>query len=479
MDGHEIKRRGFLGAVLFLGNSGYSAILGLVANFLFTLYLTPAQYGLYFIILSLTASFTYFTDLGLAAALIQKNDPSEDDYYTAFTAQLLLVSVVVFFGILLTPFLVMWGSLDPQGKYLYIAMLTSLFILSFKSIPSVKLERQLQYKHIVAVQAFEQTLFYTVSAVLLIMGYGLTALTVAVIVRSLAGTISIYALTKWKPSIHIEKDSLKSILRFGIPFQSNVFLAFLKDELLTIYLAATLGLGAMGYVGWAKKWAEAPLRIVADNTNRVLFPLFSRVQEDTQKLGVGIEKALRYNSIILMPMFTIGFFCMPLLVEIIPKYNKWEEALGAFSLFLISSLFVSFTTPLINVFNATGKVKYSVSFMVLWVILNWTVVPLCARLFGYNGVALAFAINSLTWIAVTLVMKQRVQFRFFHSIGMPLIASIVLGIVLYALTHFFSPSWLLLALCILLGGLSYSATTLFLSKGKIVGEIRELALQNK
>lgn len=468
---HEIKRRGIMGALFFLGNSGYMAILGLIANLLFTIYLTPAQYGLYFIVLSITASFNYFTDLGLAAALVQKKEPKESEFYTAFTLQFILVSCVVTIAILLTPLLVNSQSIDIAGRNLYLAMIFSLFILSFKSIPSTRLERSLNYKVIVWIQAIEQTVFYTLSAILLIMGFGLTALTVSVIVRSIIGTTLIYYNTRWVPRFQIDRLHVRSILSFGIPFQSNVFLAFLKDELLNMYLAATLGLTAMGYIGWAKKWAEAPLRIVADNTNRVLFPIFSKVQDDTEKLRKGIEKALEYNSLVLMPMFMGAFFCMPLIVDIIPKYSKWEIAIPSFNLFIFSALCVSFISPLINVFNATGRVKISVSFMILWVVLNWTIVPVLARILGFQGVAVAFAINSLTFVFVIARMKKYVQFSFFNSIRIPFIATIIMGIVLFAIRSVLPfSSIVLLITMILTGGITYLLSLYLITGGKVMSD---------
>ena len=142
---NDIKKKGALGVLLFLGNSSYTAALALIANFFFTIYLSPAQYGLYFIVLSLITIFTYFTDLGLAASLVQKKEPEEEEFYIAFTLQLILVSAVVVVGAMLTPLLVKQYSLTSPGIVLYLSMLGSLFLLSLKSIPSTRLDRSLAY----------------------------------------------------------------------------------------------------------------------------------------------------------------------------------------------------------------------------------------------------------------------------------------------------------------------------------------------
>ena len=68
------------------------------------------------------------------------------------------------------------------------------------------------------------------------------------------------------------------------------FLALVKDDLLTVFLGKVLPFTEVGYIGWAKKWAEVPLRLVMDSVVRVTFPTFSRIQESKETLSRAIEK---------------------------------------------------------------------------------------------------------------------------------------------------------------------------------------------
>jgi O-antigen/teichoic acid export membrane protein len=468
----EIKRKGLFGIMYFLGNSAYSAFLGLIANLVFTIYLSPAEYGLYFIVLSIIMIFSYFTDLGLAASLVQSKNPKEEEFHTAFTIQLTLVTTIVIVGLLLTPIIIKLYSFTSPGISLYLGMIFSLFILSFKSIPSTRLERQLAYSKIVLTQVVESTTFYAISIILLLAGFKIYALTFAVIARSFVGTSLIYYFTRWVPKFTFNKKYAKRILSYGIPFQSNVLLAFVKDDLLNLFLASQLGLGAMGYVGWAKKWAETPLKIIMDNVNRVLFPIFSKFQDNKERLALMIEKVVFFSSLILMPILAGAFFTMPYMIVIIPKYIKWETALTSFNFFLLSTLFVSFTSPFINVFNAIGKVRTSVKFMLLWIALNWTVVPLMIFKFGFTGVSIAFAFNSLSFILVILKLKDYVNFQFLKAIRAPLLSTSVMSLVIYIIQQILLlKPWTELLVTATVGVCVYSTMIYILTKGKFIPEI--------
>ncbi|MFA6005472.1 MAG: oligosaccharide flippase family protein [Patescibacteria group bacterium] len=467
----DIKRKGLLGIAYFLGNSTYSAILGLVANLVFTIFLQPSEYGLYFIVLSIMTIFNYFTDVGLAASLIQHKNPGDNEYHTAFTIQIGLVTTIVAIGAALTPVIGTFYHFSVSGITLYIAMLISLFLLSLKSIPSARLERELEYSKIVATQAIESTLFYVVSIVFLLAGFKIYALAIAVIIRSIAGMTLIYGLTKWRPRLYFDKVHAKAILSFGIPFQSNVLLAFVKDDLLNLYMANVLGLSGIGYVGWAKKWAEAPLRIIIDNLNKVLFPVFSKMQDDKEKLAHSLEKIIFYNCLLLFPVLVGAYFMMPLFVAIIPKYQKWTTALPSFSFFLISSLLVSFTTPAINMFNAIGKVRISVKFMILWIILNWTMVPLSIHFFGLVGVSIAFALNATSFVLVIWQLKRNIPFQFIKSVFKPAVATVIMAVILTIIQRFDFSYYMKSVVLFGAGAISYSAAIMFMTKGSFINEI--------
>ena len=88
---------------LFL-QSGYSAILGFAANLILTILLSPSVFGIYITVLSLISFLNYFSDVGLAASIIQKKDLSNDDVKTTFTVQQILILTIIIIGFMSTSF---------------------------------------------------------------------------------------------------------------------------------------------------------------------------------------------------------------------------------------------------------------------------------------------------------------------------------------------------------------------------------------
>ncbi|NCO89047.1 hypothetical protein AUK04_00110 [Candidatus Roizmanbacteria bacterium CG2_30_33_16] len=468
----DIKKNTIISALSLFFQSGYSAVLGLGANLAITILLSPEIFGIYITVLSMISLLNYFSDIGLAASLVQKKEVSDDDIRTTFTIQQILVITIVTLGYLLTGFIQRFYKLPQTGVYLYWALLISFVFSSLKTIPSILLERKIKFQKIVMVQIIENTLFYLTIIILAVLKFGLMSFTFAVLVRSISGLIVIYSIAPWQPKLGFSIVSLKKLLSFGLPFQASSFLALFKDELITLYLGKTLGFTGLGYIGWAKKWAEAPIRIIMDNISRVLFPVIARIQQDKNKVGRLLDKILYYQTILLAPIIMGSFIVMDSFIKIIPRYSKWEPALPLFYLMCISSFLSSYSSPFTNLFNAMGKAKTTFLFMMLWTVSTWIFTPILTHYFGYYGFPMTQVILSLAFILVISKARELVEFHFIKSIKQPIIAAILMGIIISLINLFILNSLLDLIMLIIIGGLIYAFFLQILFKINIIKEIK-------
>ncbi len=425
--GQSIKRKSFISAFSLFFQSGYSAVLGFVANLILTILLPPSVFGIYITVLAIIAFLNYFSDVGLAASLIQKKNITDADIKTTFTAQQILIIAVILIGFFATPTVKNFYNLPPGAIYLYWALLISFFLSSLKTIPSIFLERKIQFQKIVFVQLVENSVFYITVSIFALLGFGLHSFTFAVILRSITGLVLIYSLSFWMPRVGISIPSLKELLSFGLPFQASSFLAIFKDELITLYLGKVVGFQTLGLIGFAKKWAEAPIRIIMDNVSKVVFPLIARFQSDKKAIKNLSEKILYYQSSLLAPILIGLVLIMPKLIEIIPNYSKWEPALPLFYIFAASSLIVSYSAPFMNILNALGKVKVTFLFMAFFTALIWVLTPTLISMYGAIGFPLAHIIVSVFYILVIIKAKSLIKFEFIKPIYAFLISSLIMG----------------------------------------------------
>jgi O-antigen/teichoic acid export membrane protein len=429
----SIKKKSLSGIVALTSRTFILQIIAFAATFLLTVFLSPSVFGIFYIVSAIISFLSYFSDIGLAAALIQKKEQlTPDDLSTTFTIQQLLVvplSCLVFF---LAPYIASFYGLDNTGTMLMRALVVSFFFSSLKTIPSVLLERNLSFKLLVIPQIAETLGFYLVAVLMAWRGYGVTSFTWAVLVRAVIGLCLMYIISPWRIRLSISKTVARRLLRFGVPFQMNSFLALLKDDLMTVFLGKILPLAEVGYIGWAKKWAEVPLRLIMDSVIRVTFPTFSRLQHSRELLGKAIEKALFGLALTMFPISAGLLFFVGPAVGIIPKYGKWEPALLSFALFVVSAVFAGFSTPLTNALNAVGRIKITMTLMIFWTIATWLLTVLLVHSIGFNGFALGLLILSLSIIVVIRLVKRYATFAFVDNIKWPLAGALVQSVWYFA-----------------------------------------------
>lgn len=464
IDVQVVARKSVQGIAALVSRTFLVQLLSIASNFILTLYLEPSMFGVFFVVSAINMFLAYFQDIGLAALIIQKkSEPTLAELRTTFTIQQVLVLTIIVLTLFLIPQIQTIFHLSQEGIYVLYAYLASFFLSSLKTIPTVLLERRLDFQKLVIPQIVENATYSICLIIFAVNGFGINTFTIAILARSIIGLPIIYALQSWPIGFAFQKHIFKDLVSLGSPFQANSILALVKDDLLNLYIGATLPLTQVGYIGFGQKWAFMPLRLVMDNVIKVTFPAYSRLQHDKEALRLVVEKALFLTALFIFPI-VVGFILFsPYFVSYIPKYQKWEPALFSLAFFSLNALFASISVPLTNFLNAIGKVKTTLKFMVGWTILTWVLTPLFITLFGYNGVAVASFLVAASVLIILIPVKKHLSFSFTKPIKTPLFAALCMAVFVFLIQGMVN-SFLSLGVAIGMSSIVYGVVMLLFAK---------------
>ncbi|HCR81208.1 MAG: Polysaccharide biosynthesis protein [Candidatus Pacebacteria bacterium GW2011_GWB1_47_8] len=472
----EIKKRSLTGAVSYFLRTIFLQLIGLVAVFLLSAFFTPADFGVYGFVVQIIGLLIFFSDIGLAAALVQKkNEPSKTEYRVAFTVQSLLsLGIVAVVGLLLASGWVQ-NKVGEAGTWVLLSLALSFPLATLKTIPSIRLERKLLFSKLVVPQVFEQLVFYGLLIGLAWQGMGVMAYTYAVVARSVIGVIVMWLIEPWlEIGFRWHGPTLRSLLGFGVKFQFNDFLARIKDQLFFLGLGVFLPLDQFGYIQWAKNWSMYPYNLTVQNVLAITFPTYSRLQARVDLLQKAIEKSLFFISLAIFPILTgMSIFIWPL-TQVITQYRQWQPAVLSFIFFTLSIGWAALSTPLVNTLNAIGQINKTLKLMGLWTVLTWVLTPLLLWRLGYNGVALAALVISFTSVLSVKLVKQHVPVRIIPQVSLALTGSLTM-----ALVGIFGMAWWSSSLRLLLLGMTASSAAYLAVIGlfgwqRLVAEIQSL-----
>ena len=456
-----VKKRSVAGVMVLTGRTFILQIIGLVAQLFLFAYLGRYEFGVFAIVSAVINFLVYFSDIGLAAALIQKKEtPTDIDLKTTFFVQQFLVVSLIILVFLFSPLITSHYSLSNDGKILLYALSLSLLFSSLKSIPSVLLERKLEFVKLVFPQILEQVVYSVVLVVFAMKGLGLTSFTIAVIARGIVGLIAIYLVQPWKPGIAFSKKTLLGLFKFGVPYQINTFLATFKDDGMTLVLGSILGPAGVGILAFAQKIARLPLTFFMDTVTRVTFPAFSRMQGAKGDLERSVTRSIFFICFLVFPSLVGIVIIAPILVRIIPRYNQWVPALIPLVFVSINFVFAAATTQLTNLLNAIGRIKNTFYLMIMWTVLTWLFVPTLAYKFGVVGASVGYALVGASSIIAIAVARKYVNFSITDSMLKPGIAALVMGLILLIVKAFLPTTLISAGILFVLGIAIYGGSML-------------------
>jgi O-antigen/teichoic acid export membrane protein len=451
---------------LSLRNIGIQAI-STIGFFLLTILLGTGEVGLFAIVAESVGILGYFSDVGLAAALIQKKDNvSKNDLQTTFVIQQLLVILALTVVVLIYPGISSSKGYGSKEFWILISLCFSFVAASLKTIPSVQLERQLNFKLLSTIDIVENTLFYILAVLFAFLGFGVYSYAIATFIRSLVGLLIIYKYSPWPIGLSFSRESAAKLFKFGIPFQLNSFIAMAKDRLSNLFVAGIIGRESFGILSWAQKGPRIPLSFM-DAIMKVTFPTFSRIQDQKEFLKRSIEKSIYYISFFVFPALAGIAMVAPDVINIIPRYGKWLPAVIPLYFFAANAAIAAVTTPLTNAFNAVGKIAITTKLMLMWTVLTWIFYPLLSYRYGFLGTSIAALIVGSSSFIVWYIADKVFFIDTFKTIFHPLASSLLMIVILTMVNIVNLPLLYSLIFKIILGISIYSIYNFYFSRSEI------------
>ena len=132
----------------------------------------------------------YFADIGLAAALVQKKgEVTKKDLSTTFIVQQTLIITLLLVLTFNVSKIQQFFNLSGESQALLYAFAFAFFLSSLKTIPSVLLERKIQFEKLIIPQIAEVLIYNIVGVFLVWKGFGLLSFVYAIVLSRVIGLI--------------------------------------------------------------------------------------------------------------------------------------------------------------------------------------------------------------------------------------------------------------------------------------------------
>lgn len=300
----DIKKKSVRGGAMTVGARLVSVVLTLVSTAVLARLLTPDDFGVLAMLLSITAFVSVFKDFGLSSAAIQKGDGLS----ASQASYLFWLNVAA--GVVLTALVI---ALAPVVGWVFdndaLVAATQLISLSFLFTSlgaqhAAAIQSRLMF-HKKAVADIVGTLvsFLTVMG-LALLGYSFWSLVWGAISGAATTTLLLIALSPFKLTRPERGQSLRQLLNFGGHVTAFEFINYFHRNLDNILIGRVWGAEALGIYSRAYQLLMFPITNLRTPINAVAFPAMSKLRGDPEK----------FRAYYLKVNFLLALTSMPLIV---------------------------------------------------------------------------------------------------------------------------------------------------------------------
>ncbi|WP_158268043.1 MOP flippase family protein [Bradyrhizobium sp. MOS002] len=265
--------------------------------------LSPSDFG----IVGMAAVFIGFAqtylDMGMSSAVVQRVTNTREQLSSLYWLNIFTGLALFIIAVCATPFIAHVYAEDRLYRLFPLCAL--LFVIAPIGAQFMTLlQREMEFRTIAKIEIVSTALGTLVAIALAIQGFGPFSLVLGQLTSASATSLQLLVSCwkRWAPSFTFGLHNLKGYLGFGLYQMGERTLNFIGSRIDQLLIGAMLGSTALGYYMIAWNLVIMPVGRINPILTRVAFPIFSRLQNDSESLKRGYLLVIRIVAIVNAPL---------------------------------------------------------------------------------------------------------------------------------------------------------------------------------
>ncbi len=396
--------------------------------------LTPYDYGCIGMLSIFMVLAEAFIDGGFGSALIQKKQPTQEDYSTIFFWNLGVAAVMYAILYVCAPAISRFYDIPLLRDVLRVQGVI-LFIYAFNIVQRNQLRKKLNFKLLSIVTIITSVTALAVTVFMAYKGFGVWALVAQHIITAAIPALVFWFFVKWRPILTFSWTSFKELFSFGfymfLSSLANKFGAKLSQLLIgRLYNPTTLG-----YFTKAASTESLASSSISSIMTQMTYPLYAEVQDDKVRLGSIIKRLTMTISFLSFPiMFILMLTARPIFVLLYS--DRWLPSIPYFQVLCLVGLAECLQGVNTQSIAAIGKSKAMFNWTLIKRILGSTLVVTGLLIWGMKGLLAGYVLYNWFCYFVNIGLVSRyIGYRWDKQL-MDLLPTVVASVTIAAICYF-------------------------------------------
>ena len=410
-------------------------LFGLVRLIILARILAPNDFGLMGIALLAMATIEKISQTGFQAALIQKKEDIKSYLNSAWTV--LILRGFILFGILyiIAPYAATFFNTIEAKPIIQVIGFSVLF-QAFTNIGVIYFHKELEFNKEFIYQFAGTLVDFVVAVSSVLILRNVWALVFGLLAGNATRCFVSYLIHPYRPRLSSDFGKAKKLFGFGKWVLGSSILGILITQGDDIFVGKLMGATALGFYQVAYRISNMPAIEITHVISRVMFPTYSKLQDDIPKLREAYLKVLQFTVFLSFPITGLIYVLAPDFTRILLG-EKWMPIVSAIQVLVFAGLVRSIAASTGPVFYAVGKPKVDTRWQIARLFVLAILIYPFTIIWGIVGASIAVFLSifisniGFTFEVIKITkcgIKSFANTMIFHFINGTVIVLIIFGL---------------------------------------------------
>ncbi len=364
--------------------------VGVAVSLVLARLLTPEDFGLLGMVVVLVGFLAVLGDLGLTAALIQREDLQERHRSSVFWLMCAVGLSLAGLLVLAAPYVAAFYK--EQRLTTLVRVLAIDFALSpFIAVQHAVLSRRMAFKAIAVAETVSVVVGGGVALTLALLQYGVWALVAKALASSAALLLTFWIASDWRPRFAFERGAISDLFRFSSNLLGHNIVGYWAHQTDDLLIGRRLGASPLGLYTRGYSTVMMPVREVGAVLGRVMFPTLSKMQSEPQEMKRLYLRVVGATALLTFPAMALLFVVAEPLTLVLFG-DQWLGIVMVLRIYAVVSAFQAVASTVNWIYKACGRTDLMFRWGIVSSIVTVVAIVIGARFGSIEAIALSYGI---------------------------------------------------------------------------------------
>lgn len=406
-----------------------SMLLQMVVSIVVARLLAPEDFGVMAILTFFTAVALVVVDSGFSQTLLRKKSPTDDEYKSVFTFNLLVSVLLYLLFVALSPLLANYYNLQIITKITPVLFLL-LPINALGIIQNTKLSREFRFGVLSRINFTASLVAGIVAIAVAVCGLGVWALVAQRLAMMATRSLLLWRRGNWRGEGSFDGSAWREMAPFSFRLMSTDIVSALYNNVAQLFIGKVYSTNTLGFFNQAQKVKDLTVQSAVQSVQTVTYPALAKIKEDAEKFAESFRKVLLINIFVMAPVaLGMSVVAEPLFRVLLG--DKWLPTVPYFEVIALSGVFYPLAMVAYNVLKvqSNGAIIFR-----LELLKKGIMTAVLALTIPHSTMAIAWGLVAMTLVefVVNFAATRRYTSLSWWQMVRTLLPSLLLTAVMYA-----------------------------------------------